>query len=226
MTRLFLSIAAKLWLTTGVGPAAEKQSKQPNILPIVSFTLIVGTLLGLLIGGHAPPAASALADKAGPPSWQTLLQKRLPGYGHRNWIVIADSAYPLQSRSGIETVVTGAEQIEVVKFVLEQLAKTKHVRPTIFLDLELPYVAEKDAPGIKEYRGQLKKVLGKHKAQTMLHKQIIDWLDKAGEKFNVLILKTNLTLPYTSVFLELGCGYWSDEAEQRLREAFKDAEKR
>jgi hypothetical protein len=44
-------------------------------------------------------------------------------------------------------------------------------------------------------------------------------LDEAGKTFNVLILKTNLTLPYTSVFLELDCGYWSEEAEQRLRAA-------
>jgi hypothetical protein len=34
----------------------------------------------------------------------------------------------------------------------------------------------------------------------------------------VLILKTNLRLPYTSVFIELDCGYWSPEAERRLRD--------
>jgi hypothetical protein len=27
-------------------------------------------------------------------------------------------------------------------------------------------------------------------------------------------------LPYTSVFIQLDCGYWSAEAEQRLRAAF------
>jgi hypothetical protein len=36
---------------------------------------------------------------------------------------------------------------------------------------------------------------------------------------------TNLTLPYTSVFLELDCGYWSPEAEQRLRDAIKEGRK-
>jgi len=32
-------------------------------------------------------------------------------------------------------------------------------------------------------------------------------------------LKTNMTIPYTSVFFELDCGYWHPGAEERLREA-------
>jgi hypothetical protein len=57
----------------------------------------------------------------------------------------------------------------------------------------------------------------------MPHEQIIDKLDSAGAKFNVLVLKTNLVLPYTSVFFELDCGYWGAEQEQRLRDAMKAA---
>ncbi|MDE3198919.1 MAG: hypothetical protein KGN84_21400 [Acidobacteriota bacterium] len=30
-----------------------------------------------------------------PQSWRATLEERLPLYGHRNWIVVADSAYPL-----------------------------------------------------------------------------------------------------------------------------------
>jgi hypothetical protein len=37
--------------------------------------------------------------------------------------------------------------------------------------------------------------------------------------FRILIIKTELTIPYTSVFLELDCGYWDGEAEKQLREA-------
>jgi len=32
----------------------------------------------------------------------------LPLFGHRNWIVVADSAYPAHSMPGIETIVSGA----------------------------------------------------------------------------------------------------------------------
>jgi len=33
--------------------------------------------------------------------WEDVLKDRLPLYGHRNWIVIADSAYPAQSSGGV-----------------------------------------------------------------------------------------------------------------------------
>jgi hypothetical protein len=187
----------------------------------VRALVVVGlsVLAGLLVGGPTSRTESAPAGPDG--GWQALLRKRLPLYGHRNWVVVADSAYPLQSRAGVETVATGAGQLEVVTSVLDQLARTKHLRPAVYLDAELPFVAEKDARGIKEYRAALKKVLGARKAESLGHEKIIDRLDRAAEKFNVLVLKTTMTLPYTSVFLELGCGYWGDAAEQRLREAIR-----
>ena len=44
-------------------------------------------------------------------------------------------------------------------------------------------------------------------------------LDQSAQLFRVLIIKTEMTIPYTSVFFELDCGYWNADAEQRLREA-------
>jgi hypothetical protein len=153
--------------------------------------------------------------------WRTQLADQLPLLGHRNWIVIADSAYPLQNAAGIQTVATAADQIEVVRLVLAALAKTKHVRPTIFIDAELPFVTEAYAPGIGAYRDQLSTVFGTRAVQSRPHEQIIGELDEAGKTFRVLLLKTNLTLPYTSVFIQLDCGYWSAEAEAALRAAMK-----
>jgi hypothetical protein len=37
-----------------------------------------------------------------------------------------------------------------------------------------------------------------------------------------VILKSTLAIPYASVFLELGCGYWNGDAEKRLRNALAD----
>jgi len=48
-------------------------------------------------------------------------------------------------------------------------------------------------------------------------------LDEAGKLFRVLILKTDLVLPYTSVFLQLDCGYWSGDAQKRLEAALGKA---
>ena len=158
---------------------------------------------------------------AGPPQadWRVRLNQQLQLMGHRNWIAVVDSAYPLQTSAGIETVETNDDQLEVVKMVLGQIAKTKHVRPVIFTDAELKVVPESDAKGVTAYREALATVLGKTEAQSLPHEEIIAKLDEAGKTFHILVLKTNLTIPYTSVFIRLECGYWSADAEKRLREA-------
>jgi hypothetical protein len=139
-------------------------------------------------------------------------------YSHRNWIVIADSAYPKQSAPGIETIVTGKEQIEVLDVVLDAIADARHVKAIVTLDAELDSVTESDAPGVTEYRSKLKASLKGKKVKVMPHEDIIRELDKVAEMFNILLLKTDLTIPYTSVFLQLDCGYWNAEKEKRLRD--------
>ena len=78
-------------------------------------------------------------------AWRSRLAEQLPLLGHRNWIVVADSAYPLQTAPGIETIYVNADQLEVVKGVIAELAKTRHVKPTIYTDAEMKSVAEKNA---------------------------------------------------------------------------------
>jgi L-fucose mutarotase/ribose pyranase (RbsD/FucU family) len=150
-------------------------------------------------------------------NWKATLDKRLPEYGHRNWIVIADSAYPRQSAAGIETIYTGAGQLEVLQQVLAAVDNADHVQPIIMLDAELESVPEADAPGVDAYRAELKQLLGDRPVKAMTHEDIIRKLDEASKLFNVLLLKTDLTIPYTSVFIELDCGYWGPKKEQKLR---------
>ncbi len=157
-------------------------------------------------------------------NWRDKLSKELPLLGHRNWIVVADAAYPAQSCAGIETVATGAEQLKVVKAVLAALDKAKHVRPIVFADSELRHVSEEHAPGITSYREKLTKLLAERPVSFIPHEEIIARLDQAGATFRILILKTRMTLPYTSVFFQLECGYWTAEAERKLREAIRSAE--
>jgi hypothetical protein len=153
--------------------------------------------------------------------WETELKQQLPLLGHRNWIVVADAAYPLQTAPGIVTFHAGADHLAVVQTVLDSLASARHVRPVILTDTELPSVAEADAPGIGAYRDGLAKLLSGRSAKALPHEEIIGQLDDAGKTFRILLIKTPLTLPYTSVFIRLECGYWSAEAESRLREALK-----
>ena len=186
-------------------------------------------VLGKKVKAIPPLAAIALAAltvgcvRTGGAGWRDKLAAELPLLGHRNWILVADSAYPAQGRASIETIPTGASQIEVVKAVLKAVDDTKHVRATVYLDAEMEYVAEEDAPGIQAYRKDLAALLRERTVETLPHEGLIAKLDEAAKTFRVLVLKTSLVLPYTSIFLELDCGYWNSEAEQRLRNAIQQA---
>lgn len=155
------------------------------------------------------------------PNWKEALKDRLQLYGHRNWLVIADSAYPAQSRQAIETIVADEEQITVLEETLATLAGCNHIKPNIYTDKELDFVEDNDAPGINSYRERLGALLKEHEVRTLPHEEIISTLDRVGEKFRVLLIKTNMRIPYTSVFLELECGYWNADAEKRLRTSMR-----
>lgn len=152
-------------------------------------------------------------------NWERQLADILPLFGHRNWIVVADAAYPAQSSARIETIVADADQLDVLRKVIDAIAVSIHIRANVFLDSELDFVLEQNAPGIANYRRELKPMLVASKPKRLPHEQIIHKLDQSAKVFRILIIKTQVTIPYTSVFFELECGYWNAEAEQHLREA-------
>ena len=69
-------------------------------------------------------------------------------------------------------------------------------------------------------------VLQGREGATRPHEEIIHLLDEAAKTFKVLIVKTTMTIPYTSVFLCLDCAYWNAEAERQLREALENSAER
>ncbi len=154
---------------------------------------------------------------AAPESWQAKVADALPLLGHRNWILVVDSAYPLQSAPGIETVETDASQLEVLRHVLGAIDRSIHVRPVISMDAELPFVPENDAPGVSTYRTEISDLLRGYPVESLPHERVLANIEEASKHFNILVLKTNMTVPYTSVFIRLDCKYWSADAERRLR---------
>jgi L-fucose mutarotase/ribose pyranase (RbsD/FucU family) len=158
--------------------------------------------------------------------WESKLSESLPLFGHRNWIVVADSAYPAQSKPGIETIVADADQIHAVRTVRNAISASRHVRASIYADRELGFVKEIDAPGVADYRQQLDGVLQGASVTCLPHEQIIQKLDQSAQVFRILIIKTDMTIPYTSVFFELDCGYWNAGAEERLRQAIAASDSR
>ncbi|MGA3046750.1 MAG: RbsD/FucU domain-containing protein [Terracidiphilus sp.] len=161
---------------------------------------------------------------SGEAEWERQLANSLPAFGHRNWIVVADSAYPAQANPGIDTIVAGEDHVHVIRQVLNGIRASIHLRANVYVDRELEVVAESDAPGITEYRQQLDTVLYGATVSHIPHERIIHELDQCARLFKILVIKTGMTIPYTSVFFELDCGYWNAEAEERVRQAMPGME--
>jgi hypothetical protein len=182
--------------------------------------LLCATLLLLFIAATLPAAPNpATAD------WQTTLQQRLPLYGHRNWIVVSDAAFPAYSQGGIETVVVNQDLPSVLRYVAKAIASSKHVRAAAFLDRELQFVPEADYPGVTHLRDEVTSALGKYSPSRIPHAEAISKIDEAGKTFRVLLIKTDTTIPYTSVFLRLDCGYLTDEIDAKIKNATASANK-
>jgi hypothetical protein len=155
-------------------------------------------------------------------NWEQRIDESLAFFGHRNWIVVADAAYPAQSCPGIETILSGESQQTVIEYLIARFRDCRHVRPLVHVDHELAFVAERDAPGVDRTRRWLYAALEGLSVSKILHEEIIAKLDQAAQMFSILIVKTEMTIPYTSVFFELDCGYWNEASESRLRSAIRD----
>src|SRR5271155_2548966 len=116
-------------------------------LLLLCTTLFLLFLAGTLLGPAAPNPPSA--------DWRTTLQQRLPLYGHRNWIVVSDAAFPAYSQSGIEMIVVNQDLPAVLSYVAKAIASSKHVRAAAFVDQELQFVEEKDYPGVTTLREEI-----------------------------------------------------------------------
>ena len=149
--------------------------------------------------------------------WHRRLAEAMPLLGHRNWILVVDSAYPLQISPGIETIDTNASHLDVLRAVMKAIDHSIQVRPEIFTDAELPFISDSDAPGASAYREQIAELFRDDDVRSRPHEKLLSDLDEAGRTYHVLVLKTNMTIPYTSVFIRLDCKYRSEDQERNLR---------
>lgn len=157
-------------------------------------------------------------------NWKQQLNKELPLLGHRNWILVVDKAFPMQSSSGMEVINTDENMLSVLKYTLEKINASSHVKPIIYTDREINYITEAQVSGSGDYKTQLKSALGKLPVQSLLHDSVFVKMDASSKLFKVLILKTNETIAYSSVFIQLDCAYWNSENEIQLRDAMKNAD--
>lgn len=154
--------------------------------------------------------------------WKTTLGEELPLLGHRNWILIVDKAFPAQNAPGIQVLNTGEELLPVLKYALDQISKSKHVKPIIFTDKELNFITPEMESRIEPFKNSLQEVLRGVDVQTILHESVFSQIDEASKLFKVLVLKTEGTIAYSSVFLQMDCKYWTTENENALRRLMKE----
>ena len=154
-------------------------------------------------------------------NWKTQLNFHLPLLGHRNWILVVDKAFPAQNAAGIVTINTGEPLLQVLKYTLDQIQSSTHVKPLIFTDKELNYITVAQVPEIEEFKANLFEIIPKEQVQTMLHDSVFVKIAKASELFRIVVLKTEQVIPYSSVFLQLDCKYWPAENEKQLRESMR-----
>jgi D-ribose pyranose/furanose isomerase RbsD len=152
-------------------------------------------------------------------NWKQQFDEKLPLLGHRNWILIVDKAFPEQNAPGMEYIYANDDLLPVLKLVLGQVNQSTHVKPIIYRDKELGFIKEEQAKGVTQFIQDSKALFGTQSVQTLLHDEVFKKLDAESKLFKVLVIKTNETIPYTSVFLQLDCGYWNADKESQLRTA-------
>lgn len=157
-------------------------------------------------------------EAIGSESWKKVLEEDLHLLGHRNWVLVVDKAFPEQSSPGMKYLYVEQDLIPTLEYVLEALDRSTHVAPIIYQDKELSYISEDQVNGIDLFRRDVAVILEGRDVNTLLHDEVFSLLDESSSLFKVLVIKTNCTLPYTSVFLQLDCSYWGPGNEKILRE--------
>lgn len=180
---------------------------------------MAATLLALLFSS----CDFFMAGKSASPekSWQEKTTSEIQLLGHRNWILVVDKAFPAQTAPGIEVINTGESLQDVLHFTLQKIDRSLHVKPVIYTDRELGYITPQMVPYIDNYKKQLQKTLQGMEPQTLLHDTVFVKIDQASKLFKILVLKTEEVIPYSSVFIQLDCKYWSPAEEKVLRETMK-----
>lgn len=156
--------------------------------------------------------------EGGENTWRAAVDNQSAQLGYRNWIVVAEASFPAHSRPGVRQVAAPVEVPVALDYVLQALERTENVRPQVYLTRELRSVENDFAPGIDELRKHVKQSLHGHEPTELDQQSLLTLLEDANRSFDVLVIRTQTALPYSSVFLELKPGYWDADSESRLRE--------
>ena len=180
--------------------------------------LLCWVLLGLLAGCAGDPDASR--------PWKKTIRHELAHLGARNWIVVAEAAFPVRSRPGLRVIHIDADIPDLVDGIEQVIEEKHHVKPRIYVTSEIGKVEYDYAPGVKNYRKELEHALHGRETLALRNDMLMRMVDNTSKNYRVLVIKSRTALPYASVFMELGSGYWDAESENVLRNAMDKKENR
>jgi hypothetical protein len=137
--------------------------------------------------------------------------------------MVVDKAFPSLSSPNIEVVYADVDIRTALDTTIKMLENATHVKPIIYIDKEFAYITEKELTGITEFRTKAHASIQSFNPSELVHDDVFGRVNEISSMFKVLVIKTNETVPYSSVFIELDCKYWSGEKETALRKAMQTA---
>ena len=163
-------------------------------------SLIICALGSLFFGCHHQPKKASVPPaitntQAADTMWKKEFEQLLPKLGHRNWILVVDKAFPLQSAPGIVTINTGEPMRPVLGELVRMLEKASHIKPVYYTDLELNSLSDDLCPGAEQARTEIFQALQDAQVNTILHEEVFSKIDTASKLFTTVVLKTESTIP-------------------------------
>jgi hypothetical protein len=155
--------------------------------------------------------------------WSQQIANIMPVFGEGNWIVVAETAFPVLAKTTIETFPVRDSLPNAVNMIEGILQSTDRLRGVYHISTELDFVPAVGIDEAKPYLDSLKQILPATATVRQPHEKIMDRLLEVADRARILVIKTDSAIPYGTVAIELKRGFWSDEQEAQLREAMKAA---
>ncbi len=186
------------------------------LVPLLATAAL--SMSSLLSGCQWLHRLPAMAEEGERGALRAQLAPHLGVLGARNWIVVADPAYPILAGEGVDVLTVDADTPAALREVLSALEHEGALTPRIWLCSELEVVPETRAPGVRRFRRELRKLTNRHLHYEVTDRIIALQLTQAAQTYRILYIKTTTALPYSSISIELDSGYWDSDDEAELRE--------
>ena len=197
-----------------------------SIRPVSMLALAVAAAAGAWFASTTRIAEAQVPQPGQPMQmpvpWQQQISNALPIFGEGNWVIVADTSFPLLAKPGIETIRVPDDLAGAVNSMEGIFQMNERLRPSFHLCSELDFVAKQDE-SVRAYLDKLEEILPAEGVVRISRQKLIDTVIETAEDRRVLVIKTDSMVPYGTVAMRLAPGFWTAEQEATLREAMKAA---